>query len=190
MKKDAIYNDSWIFTLLLSTLLILAESVKVYTFQIPKISINISYSIILIPIIYLILNYIIKKYGSKKAISSMCLGAVAVILFLSIMSFSLNQQFSFKVISGELCAYLISSMLNILIYNYLLNNTTLPWPIIVINYLCSCAVFHMFYTLIYLESVTTLSFWKEYFITILIEFVIILVLSIIDKITRQGRDYK
>ena len=178
------------FYVIIIYILILAESVKVYTFQIPKISINISYSIILIPIIYLILNYIIKKYGSKKAISSMCLGAVAVILFLSIMSFSLNQQFSFKVISGELCAYLISSMLNILIYNYLLNNTTLPWPIIVINYLCSCAVFHMFYTLIYLESVTTLSFWKEYFITILIEFVIILVLSIIDKITRQGRDYK
>ena len=56
MKKDAIYNDSWIFTLLLSTLLILAESVKVYTFQIPKVLVNLSYSIILIPVIYLILN--------------------------------------------------------------------------------------------------------------------------------------
>jgi len=48
----------------------------------------------------------------------------------------------------------------------------------------------MFYTLIYLESVTTLYFWKEYFITFGIEFIIVLFLSIIDKMTRQGRDYK
>lgn len=190
MKKDAIYNDSWIFTLLLSTLLILIESVKVYTFSIPKLDVHISYSIILIPLIYLILNYMLKKYSFKQAISAMCLSAVAVLLFIFIMSFTLNQSLSFRVYSGELCAYLLSSILNLVIYNYLMNNTKLPWSLIFINYLCSCTVFHMFYTLIYLESVTTPLFWKEYFITISIELVIVLFLSIIDKIIKRGRDYK
>ena len=188
MKKDAIYNDSWIFIMLLSTLLILIESVKVYTFSI--FNINLSYSIILIPLIYLILNYMLKKYDFKKALAAICLSAVAVILFIFIMSFTLNQSISFKLYSGELCAYLLSSMLNVIIYNYLMKNTKLPWSLIFINYLCSCTVFHMFYTLIYLDSVTTPLFWKEYFITIIIELIIVLFLSIIDKIIKRGRDYK
>ena len=190
MKKDAIYNDSWIFTLLLSTLLILAESVKTYTFTLPNITPRLSYSIILIPIIYLILNYITKKYGSKKSISSMCLSAVAVIVYLLIMTFALNQTFSIKPISGELCAYLISSMANIIIYNYLLNNSTLPWLLIFINYMCSCTIFHMFYTIIYLESVTTAHFWQSYFITLGIELIIVLIISIFDKTIKRGREYK
>jgi uncharacterized PurR-regulated membrane protein YhhQ (DUF165 family) len=186
MKKE-LYNDSWIFTLLLSTLLVLIESVKVYTFQIPKLLVNLSYAVILIPIIYLILNYIIKKYGVKQAISSMCLSAVAVILFIVIMSFALNQNIILKPLTGELCAYLISSILNIVIYNYLLNNTKLNALLVFTNYLCACTVFHMFYTLIYLESVTTALFWLEYFLTIFIELIIIVFLTIIDKIIKRGR---
>ena len=120
----------------------------------------------------------------------MCLSAVAVIVYLLIMTFALNQTFSIKPISGELCAYLISSMANIIIYNYLLNNSTLPWLLIFINYMCSCTIFHMFYTIIYLESVTTAHFWQSYFITLGIELIIVLIISIFDKTIKRGREYK
>ena len=57
-KSDELYDDSWMYILLLTTLAILTESVKTYTFKINSISL--SFSIILLPFVYLLTNYINK----------------------------------------------------------------------------------------------------------------------------------
>ena len=59
-KQEELYDDSWLYILLLTTLSILLESLKTYKFQLMGVSI--SYAIILLPIVYLLVNYITKKF--------------------------------------------------------------------------------------------------------------------------------
>ena len=51
-KQEELYDDSWLYILLLTTLSILLESLKTYKFQLMGVSI--SYAIILLPIVYLL----------------------------------------------------------------------------------------------------------------------------------------
>ena len=60
-KTRTKYNDCWMYILLLSTLVILTESLKNFNFNIFQA--EITYAIFLIPVIYAITNYITKKYS-------------------------------------------------------------------------------------------------------------------------------
>ena len=73
-KQEELYDDSWLYILLLTTLSILLESLKTYKFQLMGVSI--SYAIILLPIVYLLVNYITKKYYYKKAVAAISISAV------------------------------------------------------------------------------------------------------------------
>mgnify|MGYP003295337219 CR=1 FL=1 len=59
-------NDFWIYTMLLSTLVILIESLKTYLITIKDTPITLA--IFLVPIMYFIANYITKKFGSQRLI--------------------------------------------------------------------------------------------------------------------------
>ena len=48
-KKNVKYNDSWMYILLLSTIVILGESLKTYTFNL--LGVNLTYVIFLLPFI-------------------------------------------------------------------------------------------------------------------------------------------
>ena len=76
-KKNELYDDSWIYILLLTTLAILLESLKSYTFKISGV--NITYSIILLPIVFLIANYITKKYSYKRCVAAIAISAPVVV---------------------------------------------------------------------------------------------------------------
>ena len=62
--KTTKYNDSWMYILLLSTIVILGESLKTYTFNL--LGVNLTYVIFLLPFIFMVTNYITKKYGFKR----------------------------------------------------------------------------------------------------------------------------
>lgn len=186
-NKKELYNDSWMFTLLLSTLVILVEALKSYTFKIGNI--NLTYSLVLLPLIYLITNFITKKYNFKKSISAICLSAVAMVLFVVVMCFAINRPFQIMSIAGEFSAYIVSQFVNLTIYCFLLNNTKSPFILVFANYMFSLVVFYMFYTLIYLNLIILDTFWIGYFITLLIQIVICLFLTAIDKKIVRGREY-
>lgn len=185
-NKDALYNDSWIYILLLSTLVILIDSLKTYTFMIEKTSIT--YAVFLIPFVYLITNYITKKFDYKKSLVAISVSGVAMVLFFVIVNFALGRNINLTNISGGFCGYVISQLINLTIYTFLLENTESPFILVFLNYLFSLIVFYMFYTLIYLNMLILDNFWTEYFMILGIQTLICLPLAYLDKKIRRGRE--
>lgn len=183
-KKTKTYDDSWMFILLLTTLAILIESLKSYTFK--MLGVSLTYSLFLLPFTYLIVNYIAKKYGYKKSIAAISISAVMFVCFSAIMSFAVGERLILSSISGEFCGYVVSHFVNLTIYMFLLNNTKSPVILVLLNYMFSLIVYYMFYTLIYLNMIVLDSFWKGYFITLAMQFVLCIPIAIYDKNIKRG----
>ncbi len=185
-KKEEIYNDSWLYSLVLATLVIFLEALKKYTFEI--FNVNLTYALFLLPAVYLITNYITKKYGYKKCVVSIVASALALVLFHTIISLILNSSLKLENIGGEFCGYVISQFVNLTIYTFLLNNTKINYFFTVINYLFALIINYMFYTLIYLNKVVLDNFWKGYFITLIIQTIICLIIGVLDVKIKRGKE--
>jgi len=188
MKKDKeeIYNDSWMYILLLTTTVLLLESLKNFNFTV--FGTKITYSIFLLPVTYLLTNYILKKYDYKKAVSGIAISATSLVVFVFIMSFAIRERFLISSISGEFCGYVASQFISLMIYNFLINNTKTPVILVYLNYIFSLIVFYMFYTIFYLNMVVLDTFWIGYFITLGIQLFICIPIAIIDKNIKRGRE--
>ena len=187
MRKKEIednYQDCWIYILLLTTLTILIQSVKSYQFTI--MGCNISYNILLIPGIYLLSNYICKKYDYKKAIAAIAISGVIFVGFMVTMEFILGRGLVLSNLVGDFCGYVVSQFVNLMIYVFLLNNTKSPYILLLLNYLFAIIIFYMIYTLIYLDLVIVDGYWLKYFITMGIECMICIPVAFIDKNIKRG----
>ena len=183
-KKKKEPDDSWLYILLLSTVVILGGALKNYTFTIRDT--HITFSIFVLPIIYLLTNYITKKYNYTKGVSAICLSTVAFVLFTYGIGYGLGRSVNFLAIGGEVSGYLISQMINLYIYVFLLNNTKQPPVLIYLNYMFSLVIFYMFYTLINLSVLVTSTYWTGYFITLIIQAVECLLVTIVDSKIKRG----
>lgn len=183
-KKTKTYDDSWMFILLLTTLAILIESLKNYTFKMLGVSLN--YSLFLLPFTYLIVNYIAKKYDYKKAIAAISISAVMFVCFSAVMSFAVGERLILSSVSGEFCGYVISHFISLTVYMFLLNNTKSPIILVFLNYMFALIVYYMFYTLIHLNMIVLDDFWKGYFITLAMQFVLCIPIAIYDKSIKRG----
>lgn len=177
-------NDFWIYTMLLSTLVILTESLKTYLITIKDTPITLA--IFLVPVMYFIANYITKKFGFLRTIFAIGISTVSLVGFVAIMYFIIGGQLNFSLINGQLVGYVISQLVNLFIYCFLLNNTTTPWPLLLINYLFALIVFYMVYTVMQADMIIKTTFWMGYFITLGIQFVESIILTIIDKQIKRG----
>lgn len=177
-------NDFWIYTMLLSTLVILTESLKTYLITIKDTPITLA--IFLVPIMYFIANYITKKFGFMRTIFAIGISSVSLVGFVALMYFIIGGELNFSLISGQLIGYIISQLVNLFIYCFLLNNTTTPWPLLLINYLFAFIVFYMVYTVIQADMIIKATFWMGYFITLAIQFIEAIILTIIDKQIKRG----
>ncbi len=178
------YEDCWIYILLLTTLAILIESMKNYKFSIQGS--DISYGVLLLPGVYFISNYIMKKYDYKKAIAGVAISGVISVCFVAMISFALGGNMILTNVCGYFFAYVASQFVNLMIYEFLLNNTNSPFILVFLTYLFSIIVYFMIYTLIYLNMVLLDGFWNQYFITIGIEFAICLPITYLDKKIKRG----
>ena len=177
-------NDFWIYTMLLSTLVILTESLKTYMITIKDTPITLA--IFLVPAMYFIENYITKNFGFMRTIFAIGISTVSLVGFVAIMYFIIGGQLNFSLINGQLVGYVISQLVNLFIYCFLLNNTTTPWPLLLINYLFALIVFYMVYTVMQADMIIKTTFWMGYFITLGIQFVEAIILTIIDKQIKRG----
>lgn len=173
------------YILLLTTLVILLESLKSYTFKI--FGVYLTYSLFLLPFIYFLANYITKKYDYKKTVAAIAISGVMSICFPTIMAFALGKSITLSNLSGEFCAYVISQFVNLTIYLFLQNNTKTPGILLFLTYLFSLIIYYMFYTLIYLNMIILDNFWEGYLITIFIQFFICIPITIIDKLIKRGK---
>lgn len=178
-KTKQKYNDCWMYILLLSTLVILTESVKTFNFSLFKVEMTVA--IFLIPFIFAITNYITKKYGFRRALNGIIISAVSMILFIILMCFAIGTEMNFSALSGGLIGYLISQIVNTMIYKFLLTNTNSPYILVVLNYIFAYIVFYMVYTIIHLDMIILDTFWISYFIVLAIQSIMSLALAFIDK---------
>jgi len=157
----------WVYVLLLSTIVILAQSLKDYTFSFDNVTLT--YSIFILPIIYFVTNYITKKYGYAKSVIGISVSGVVLVLFSMIMSFAIGKDFSFYDICGGFCGYVISQFVNLTIYQFLLVNTTGSFILIYLTYLFAFVVNYLFYTLIYMDLLVFDNYWVSYFATLILQ---------------------
>jgi len=183
-EKEELYNDSWMYILLLTTLVILAESLKTYKFEL--LGSSITYSVLLLPLIFLITNFITKKYNYRKTVVAISISGVTMVLYVAFMCFVVGKMFVISDISGGFCGYVISQLVNLTIYAFLLNNTKSPWLLVYANYMFSLIVFYMFYTLILLDKIILENFWSGYFVTLLVQAIICIIVTVVDKKIKRG----
>ena len=168
----------WVYVLLLSTIVILAQSLKDYTFSFDNVTLT--YSIFILPIIYFVTNYITKKYGYAKSVIGISVSGVVLVLFSMIMSFAIGKDFSFYDICGGFCGYVISQFVNLTIYQFLLVNTTGSFILIYLTYLFAFVVNYLFYTLIYMDLLVS------YFATLILQGILCFLLTFFDVNIKRG----
>lgn len=179
LKKRTKYNDSWMYIILLTSLVILTESLKTYNFNI--MNIELTFSIFLIPFIYAITNYITKKYGFRKGLTAILISTVSIVIFVIIMCFAVGKNIELSSITGELLGYFLSQLLNTMIYKFLLVNTNSPYLLVLLNYIFGYIFFYMIYTVVNLNMIILDTFWLSYFVVLIIQSVISIALSVVDK---------
>ena len=185
MKRVKKENDVWIYTLLLTTLAILVESLRTYTFKV--FGADLSYSLFLLPVVYLLIDIIAKKFDYKRAVAAIAISGVVFASFSFIVAYFVDGNYILRSIAGEFCAYVISALTNLTIYTFLLNNTESPQILVIINYVFSLIVYYMVYTIININILTFNNYWTGYFITLGIQLIICICLSVIDKQTPRGQ---
>ena len=174
----------WVYILLLSTVVILAQALKDYTFSFDNVTLT--YSIFILPIIYFVTNFITKKYGYGKSVIGISVSGVALVLFSFIMSFVIGQDFSFYDICGGFCAYVVSQLVNLTIYQFILVNTSGSFILLFLTYLFAFVVFYLFYTLIYMNLLVLDNYWVSYFATLILQGVLCFLLVFFDINIRRG----
>ena len=145
-KDEKLYQDAWLYVLLLTTLVILIESLKSYTFNL--FGLDLSYSLIPLPIVYFIVDYIAKKFDYRQAIVAISVSGVIFVCFSAMVSFAFGERLILSSVSGEFCGYVISQFVNLTIYLYIINSTRGSFLLVFLNYIFALIVYYWFYTII------------------------------------------
>ena len=186
MEKKKINNtsdDFWIYILLQTALIIFMESIKSFNFKI--FGIEVIYAIFLVPFTFLITNLLLKKYGYKYALIEVFISSISLIIFMFFMSFSLGKVFVIYDMLGDVIAYIVSQIVNILFYKVITCNVKSKYLFLFINYIFSIVFFYMAYTLANLNSISLVDYWSRYVIGIGIQIIICIFIIIIQKIKKK-----
>ena len=174
----------WVYVLLLSTIVVLAHSLKDYTFYVENLSLT--YAIFILPVVYFVTNYITKKYGYAKSVIGIAMSGLLLVLFALVMSFVIGRNFSFYDISGEFCGYVVSQFVNLTIYQFLLVNTTGSFILTFLTYMFAFVVYYLFYTLLYMNLLVFDNYWVSYFSTLILQGMLCLLLTFFDVHIKKG----
>lgn len=193
MKKKNIsieekYEEFWIYILLLTTIVIFLSSLKSYTFTL--MGVELTYAVFFLPLIYFVANYITKMFDYKKTVAAIAISGVMSICFLAIISFAMGKNLILTKHSADFCGYVVSQFFNLTIYQLLLaNKKTTLINLFIVN-LLSLIIFYLFYTLINLKELTYSSYWLGYGLTIVIQGIICIPLTILDFKVKKKENKK
>lgn len=193
MKKKNIsieekYEEFWIYILLLTTLVIFLSSLKSYTFTL--MGVELTYAVFFLPLIYFVANYITKMFDYKKTVAAIAISGVMSVCFLAIISFAMGKNLILTKHSADFCGYVVSQFFNLTIYQLLLaNKKTTLINLFIVN-LLSLIIFYLFYTLINLKELTYSSYWLGYGLTIVIQGIICIPLTILDFKVKKKENKK
>lgn len=183
MKKKNIsleekYEEFWIYILLLTTLVIFLSSLKSYTFTLMEV--ELTYAVFFLPLIYFIANYITKMFDYKKTVAAIAISGVMSICFLAIISFAMGKNLILTKHSADFCGYVVSQFFNLTLYQFLVSNKKNTLINLFIINLLALIIFYFFYSLINIKDISYGTYWLGYGLTIVIQGIICIPLTILD----------
>lgn len=182
-RKEVIRHEevsSWVYILLLTAIAILGWVLGKFDFNIGKASLT--FAIFAYPFRYFVANIITKKYGYKETMNGISYSACLMLLFIIVASLLGQRDIDYIPVTGEIFAYLVSQMVNLTIYYYLYMNTDgnnkLP---ILATYIFAMLVDNLI-SMLFISRMTMVdAFWRTYFVTILVEAIISIILINFDE---------
>lgn len=189
-RKDSIRrqreNDAFMLSMLLSVTCLLATSLKLYQFTL--FHQPLSFSLLIIPIVVFISNYITKKYGFKDSLNGIIISSLMLIAFLILIKDLTNQQIDFIELLENFVTYFISLFINLSIYYYIISNMLSNHIMIGLTYMFTMVLNSFLYLLFFHGLVVSNNFWLEFTISIVIQFIISFVLVFFDTKIKRGTE--
>ena len=176
VKKEEV--GSWVYILLLTSITILGWVLGKFDFSIGKTTLTIA--VFAYPFRYFIANIITKKYGYKEAMNGISYSACLLLLFAIVASLFGQHDVDYVPLTGELFGYMLSQMINLSIYYYLLINIKDDKIPYLGSYIAAMLVDTLVSMLFASRLVVLASFWRTYFVTILIQAIISIFLIYFD----------
>ena len=176
VKKEEI--GSWVYILLLTSVTILGWVLGKFDFSIGKTTLTIA--VFAYPFRYFIANIITKKYGYKETMNGISYSACLLLLFAIVASLFGQHDVDYVPLTGELFGYMLSQMINLSIYYYLLINTKNDKIPYLGSYIAAMSVDTLVSMLFASRLVVLASFWRTYFVTIIIQAIISIFLIYFD----------
>ena len=181
-RKTVIKHEevsSWIYILLLTAVAILGWVLGKFEFNIGKATLT--WAIFAYPFRYFIANIITKKYGYKETMNGISYSACLMLLFMIASSLLGEHNVDYVPVTGEVFGYLASQMINLTIYYYLYMNTKGNKLAILATYIFAMLVDNLI-SMLFISRMTIVdAFWRTYFVTILIETIISIILINFDE---------
>ena len=172
IKKEEV--PSWIYILLLTAVAILGWVLGKFEFNIGKATLTVA--IFAYPFRYFIANIITKKYGYKETMNGISYSACLMLLFMIASSLLGEHNVDYVPVTGEIFGYLASQMINLTIYYYLYMNTDSNKLAILATYIFAMLVDNLI-SMLFISRMTMVdAFWRTYFVTIMIEAMISIIL--------------
>ena len=176
-KKEEV--SSWTYILLLTAVAILGWVLGNFDFNIGKASLTVA--VFVYPLRYFVANIITKKYGYKETMNGISYSACLMLLFIIVVSLLAQKDIDYIPVTGEVFAYLASQMINLTLYYYLFMNTDNNKLAILATYVFAMLVDNLISMLFISRMVMVDAFWRTYFVTILIEVIISIILINFDN---------
>lgn len=181
-RKEVIKHEevsSWVYILLLTAVAILGWVLGKFDFNIGKATLT--FAIFAYPFRYFIANIITKKYGYKETMNAISYSACLMLLFMIASSLLGEHNVDYVPVTGEVFGYLASQMINLTIYYYLYMNTDGNKLAILATYIFAMLVDNLI-SMLFISRMTMVdAFWRTYFVTILIETIISIILINFDE---------
>ncbi len=171
--------ESWVYILLLTSITILGWVLGKFDFSIGKTTLTLA--LFAYPFRYFIANIITKKFGYKETMNGISYSACLLLLFAIVASLLGEHDVDYVPLTGELFGYMVSQMINLSIYYYLLinsDNSKLPY---LGSYIAAMLVDTLVSMLFASRLAILASFWRTYFVTILIQAIISVFLIYFDN---------
>ena len=166
--------------LLLSSFTYLFTSLINYNFSYKTNTI--SYAIFLLPIIFIILNYINKNNSTKDSLITIICSLIILFLLTILVNFTLGSTIDFIYLLKLIGILFIVEFINIILYVFFKNKTKMNYILLFIHYLVLFIIYDFVYILFYINTFTFSYFIKNYIIIILIQFILSLITGLLDKL--------
>lgn len=190
-KKEKRINEevkslSFSYNFLLIATIIFFTSLSSFTFYV--FDMRFSYNVFILPFIFFLVDVILKEVGLNEAIKSVAISTVFYLLFTYFIDAIFGVDTSILKYLGVTFAFLISNIVNLMIYYFMLDNFKTPFFFVLINLVFSCLIYNMFYFLFALRFNFSDTFWTSYFIIAFIQFLLSAICTILLSFVKQGVD--